>query len=328
MTKAQKAKSFPFFMFLVFGVLFQTHKLCAEEPLKIRVGIYPIKIESLVLKDGKFQADFYIWFSWKGPKKLPGFEIMNGAYQFVGAPELDELPDGSRYEAYRIKGVFNVDVELHNYPFDRHRLEVQIENQEMDRSELIYVPDSENMKSLQNLSKLMGWKTRSAGVFERTHVYTTNFGRKEDSPTSEYSQLAYQVVVERRFMSYIMKSSFPIFVIVLMSLLALWVHPEVIAVRASIGITTLLSIVAYHVTLGNTLPDVGYMVTSDYFFMMAYVCCALSLVETVVTNRIYVQKKLIADAVRVDKKVFFSLLMFFTIGYVFIIVMKLMSATR
>lgn len=326
----KKFNLFIFFLSFAFArVLFAAETSAVEkQPLKIYVGIYPLKIHQLILKEEKFQADFYIWFRWKGQKKLPGFEIMNGSYDFVGEPEVDELPGGYHYVSYRIKGNFFIKVDLRNYPFDRHRLEIQVENQELGRSKLVYVPDDENMKALQSLSKITGWRTKSAKVFEREHVYETNFGKKEESLTSAYSQLVYRMVIERKTFSYVMKSSFPIFVIVFISFLSLFVYPEIVPVRVSIGITTLLSIVAYHVSQANTLPEVGHLVTADYFFMLAYVCCALSLVETVVINRVYIQNKKIAEALKADRLALMVLPALFIVGYTLIILINIWNFNR
>lgn len=42
----------------------------AKKPVEIFVGIYPLKIHKLNLKEEQFEADFYIWFRWNGQKNF------------------------------------------------------------------------------------------------------------------------------------------------------------------------------------------------------------------------------------------------------------------
>ncbi len=297
---------------------------CAQdkEPLKIYVGLYPIRMYQLNLKDEQFQADFYVWFRWKGPEKLPGFEIMNGDYEEVGDPETDELPGGYHYQANRIKGTFFINVNLKDYPFDKHYLEVHIENQEMDRSEAVYLPDYKNLKDLRRKSIMTGWETIALKMFESTHTYNTNFGKEGEESSSTYSQLVYQFKVERKILPYIIKYTIPLLVIVFMCFSTFFFHPSESESRIAIVITAILSVVAFHISQADALPEVGYLVTADHFFLSAYIFCAISMIVVIITDA-FVAKEKVESAISVDRKARVLMPVFYFMSFIIIILAKL-----
>lgn len=311
MTKLKTLKKFSkiffslFFLIFFLFLLFNKQSLAKEEkPAKIFVGFYPIQFHSFSIQEQTFQGDFYLWFRWKGQKNLPGFEIMNGIYEYVGDPEIDELKGGSHYLCYRIRGTFFINIDLKDYPFDKHILEIHMENQELDRSEAIYIPDQKKLTELEELKKkstIPGWGILNLKIFERKHIYKTTFGRPGDSPTSTYSQLVYQIKISRKLFSYMIKFTVPLFVIVFMALSVFFIHPKMFSERIGIGITAILSLVALQMSQAGALPEIGYIVTADKFFFLSYFACATSLLGTLIAHR-YVLLENLQSALAVNNK--------------------------
>lgn len=255
-------------------------------------------------------------------KKLPGFEIMNGNYEMVGDPEIGELKNEKHYEAYRIKGTFFFDVNLKDYPFDKHNLEIHIENQELDSADAVYVPDYKNLKDLDKRSILTGWQTIGAKIFEQPHVYNTNWGKEEDKGSSTYSQLVYRLRIKRKILPYVIKYSIPLLVIVFMCFSNFFFKPSSVETRIAIVITAILSVVAFHISQASDLPEVGYLVTADHFFLLAYIFCALSMLEIIIMD-MYVSRGDMNAAVRLDRKAKFLMPAFYVLSYVVILLSKL-----
>ena len=62
----------------------------------------------------------------------------------------------------------------------------------------------------------------------------------------------------------------------------------------------LLTAIAFHVSQVNNLPKVGYLVTADKFFLIAYVAIFLSIVLTTLVHRRHLADDLRAAA-RLDR---------------------------
>lgn len=306
-------------------LVFLNQSACAagKNPVKIYVGVYPLRVHQLSLKEKDFQADFYIWFRWKGEKTLPGFEIINGDYSEVGETEKADLPGGYHYEAKRLKGTFYIDINLKDYPFDRHKLMIQVENQELERSDVIYVPDNKSMTDLKTQSAITGWETVEAKVYEAPHVYKTNFGKYGDEPRSEYSQLIYRITVARKILPYTMKFSIPLFVITFMAFSVLFIHPSDTGTRTGIGITAILSTVAFHISQADALPEVGYLVVADIFFILTYIACAVALIETIATH-VYINKDNTPRALSIDRWAKILLPLFYFTSFFAVILLKIL----
>src|SRR3954467_6696642 len=73
----------------------------------------------------------------------------------------------------------------------------------------------------------------------------------------------------------------PLVIILMVALLGLFLHPELVEARASIGVTALLSCFAFQFTIAGTLPDVAYLTVADGLFLVAYIMTLAALVASI-----------------------------------------------
>jgi hypothetical protein len=113
------------------------------------------------------------------------------------------------------------------------------------------------------------------------------------------SASTYSVEVSRPFGPYLIKFALPLALILLVALLALFLPSERLDVRSAMGITGLLSCIAFHYTQADTLPAVTYLVAADKLFLGAYVFVTVTLVLSVVAFRLHLGSP--ARAERADR---------------------------
>jgi hypothetical protein len=75
----------------------------------------------------------------------------------------------------------------------------------------------------------------------------------------------------------------PIVVILTMAYLVFWLPPKEISTATGLGITALLALIASNVSATQGLPDIGYLVVSDIFFMFTYALLSLTMLQLLVT---------------------------------------------
>lgn len=107
--------------------------------------------------------------------------------------------------------------------------------------------------------------------------------------------------LQRPIVSALIKSVLPISVITTIALLAFFVSPTNFAQRIGLGVTTLLSATAFHLSLLNGIPPTGYLTFADKMMVAIYVIFLYNLSVSVYIMR-RVDKKKIEEAEKINKK--------------------------
>ncbi|MHC4829360.1 MAG: TAXI family TRAP transporter solute-binding subunit [Planctomycetota bacterium] len=311
------------------AIAFFRSRTALELPVKVYTGIFFVDISNLDLKNGTYIADFYVWFSWQGEQLTVGdegfrFELMNGSIDAIDDATVERLGPWT-YLSHRIRATLHGDFPLHSYPFDDQSLTIEFESPNLLAAELEFVPDNRNPfghkleeRSLDEGLTISDW--RVAGVEHRaaTKVYKTDFGSPYEKASKErgFSRYVFEIKLARVLMPYVVKFCVPLIVIVLMSFSVFFINPKEFEVQAGIVIIALLSCVAFHLSQADALPEVGYLVTADKFFLLSYVVIFLTLVEVVAENY-YFHRGDLVRAHRLDRvsRFLFPLMFFGPIAF-------------
>jgi len=87
--------------------------------------------------------------------------------------------------------------------------------------------------------------------------------------------------IQRPLLSSAIKTFIPIVVILLIAFVSFLVKPEDFGPRLSLNVTTILTAVAYHLTLSSSIPPVGFLTLADRLMLSVYVVLVYALVITV-----------------------------------------------
>ena len=260
-------------------------------PDKVSVGLYINDIQNIDLATNSYAVDFYLWLRWRNPKIDPStsIEVMNSnALQntttssqggVVGKPLYptpQDLPDGSRYMAMRYQGVFTRKMNLEKYPFDVQTLTLVFEDQAGDVGKIEYVPDDQPVL-INDAVTIPGYRIEKPTLTFKQHRYPTNFGDTSSPPNSRYSRVIATIPVTREVLPYLVKIMLPIVIVILVTSMIYALPARLEEVRAGIGVTALLTIVALQWTTDSTLPSVEYLTMLDliYILSMVYILAAM-----------------------------------------------------
>jgi hypothetical protein len=257
------------------------------QPQQVRVGVYLMNLYDLNMDEHSFYADFYIWFKWKGKLDPTQIEFVNSIEKWSMAREMSGdssnlflKKDSMNYRIYRVEGRFFHSFSLNRFPLDRHTLDIQIESPEHAADSLVYLPDTSGAAGIRNTLKLVGWESGGCRLESSIHDYGTDFGNREEK-AQRYSNLAYSITLTRPVSYFILKMMLPLFVVMLVSIGALILHPTHIDTRSSLPIGGLLTAVFLQQSYSDALPDTGYMVLMDKIYLLCYVLISLVLLQVI-----------------------------------------------
>ena len=202
---------------------------------KVKIGAYLERIEDLDIKQSSWTYEFYLWFSWKPSEidlmgkndnlhkeEIP-FSIING--DIIKANKIEEVYDAKRDIAYiqyfvKAKNTQFFDVSL--YPIDQHDLIIPIEHKWLDRTKLVFVPDTIDSKVSSRVN-INGYEKESAvKLIEKPHAYKSARGNPKLDPgyKVDFSQLRMSLRIYKGGLSVIIKLFIIMYIAVFVTFIA------------------------------------------------------------------------------------------------------------
>jgi hypothetical protein len=197
--------------------------------------------------------------------------------------EPEELEDGTMYQVLRFQGGFSQKLTIYDYPFDKQVLKVVFEDSVDDTAGLHYKLDA---VSLNPNMTLPGFTIGKPALVVSDYTHPTTFGDPRHTAPSTYSRATLEIPISRPVFAYAVKLLLPILCAAVSAALMFLLSPRWVDSRTSIGITSLLTIVALQITSNEDLPDVGYLTMLDKLYVCAYLLVILSLVVVIWSTRL------------------------------------------
>ena len=249
----------------------------ASTATQVKVGVWLNNVEKVDLAGNSYRLDFYLWFS-LDPSQISLAEVKQ--FEFInGAPSKTEIDSNASYIEYRVKGDFITSFDFSQYPFESHQLPVQIEHNNLDITQLIYVPDEAS--GTEKTATVAGWNLGAlqTDVIEHSYVDQT------------FSRFTFGVTIAKPLVSSFIKNVLPISVITAISLLALFIAPQNFTMRITLAVTTLLAATTFHLSMLSGIPTTGYLTFADKIMIGVYALFLYNLASSVYIMRLIDAKK-------------------------------------
>ena len=202
---------------------------------KVKIGAYLERIEDLDIKQSSWTYEFYLWFSWKPNEidltgkndnlhkdELP-FSIING--DILKVEKIQEVYDVKKniaYIQYFVKAQNTQFFDVSLYPIDQHDLIIPIEHRWLDRSQVVFVPDTIDSKVSSRVNVNGYEKESSVKLIEKPHAYKSARGNpKLDAGYKvDFSQLRMSLRIYKGGIPVILKLFIIMYIAVLVTFIA------------------------------------------------------------------------------------------------------------
>lgn len=279
----------------------------AAEPIRVQYGLFVKKVNP-DFKQSMFNAEFYWWAIFENDSTKTGISNhdvinleyvnavnaeVNGIQQEV--QEVREIGENKFYFTGYHQGSFYFTPDFRRYPFDVQKLEIIVENSIYDESQVALLPDTASFNksgqpaNFQGMSdellraKNQNYRFMETSIKAGTGIYNTNFGDPEFDPHSRYSRVVFKLSIDRAFIPYISKLLIPLIIILAQAYFVFFIPPSNIDIATSITVTSLLSAIAFQFSLGQELPEIGYLIFVDKAFYTCYLMIALTMAQSLIT---------------------------------------------
>lgn len=145
------------------------------------------------------------------------------------------------------------------YAFESHALTIELEHTNLDSTGLVYDIDSSSY--MEPTASVAGWTLGNL----QSQVILHSYGAQS------FSRPVFTVTLSRPIISGLIKSVLPIAIITAIRLLAFVMSAEDYSQKMALGITTLLSATAFHLSLLSGIPPTGYLTFADRMMISVYI---------------------------------------------------------
>ena len=278
------------------------------KPTEVTVIGAILDVDKIDSAEQNFTLNFYSIFRWKdarltheGPGNVrrslseiwhPRLTIVNTQKYWANTrDEVEISPQGLVTYRLHVFGDFSQPLELHDFPIDSHVFEVPVVAAGYRPHQVVLIPDAQIDSFIAEKLSVADWKV-SHMQGESREVTLAN-GLKLPG-------FVFSFEGQRLLHHYVVKAIVPLALIVMMSWVVFWIDPKQVPNQLSVAVTTVLTLIAYHIALSGRLPEIPYLTHMDKFLFSSTVLVFMSLIEVVITSHLSSTEQL-DKARRMDK---------------------------
>ncbi|MGH7812634.1 MAG: hypothetical protein ACREQI_01345 [Candidatus Binataceae bacterium] len=269
------------------------------QPIDVYISLHLVNLASIDEVAQRFTIDGYLFLKWKDPRLafvpsgpddrerdytpgqiwLPKLSILNAAmprerYEV----SIRAGPDGTVNYAERMKAEVSSRFELRRFPFDRQTLLVIIHPFLLGKPPMIF-----------HLGKHATWTASEFNSYTSLAQWRLGKTRALIGSASTYGGLKlpearFDISVSRRSSFYLWKVFLPLTLMVILSWAAFWISPDDLQSQLQVGVTTILTVIAFAFAISLTMPHVPYLTYIDAFFLQCYIFVFAAIAEVMAVH--------------------------------------------
>jgi branched-chain amino acid transport system substrate-binding protein len=266
----------------------------------VATGINLNEIRDLDTTTGTYFVDFFVWLKYTGDDRAADVQFVNAVDPDLrlGEPLRNVTENGRTYRLYRVADRFKANLEFHDFPFDRQRLTVLMQNRTQTADQVSYVTDGEILNqdprtylrsgadAGASINQVPNWVASSVRFFRQTVGSSDALGdgRSVGAATGiYYSQYVGEVEFERDVPPFLIKNLLPLLLLVCVTYLSLFFKASDGGAPVSMGVTAILSTAVMLNNVTSQLPSVSYIVALEWgyyaFILLAATCVLVAMLR-------------------------------------------------
>src|SRR5688572_20863820 len=255
-------------------------------PDTVKVGTYVISVHDINFHEKEYTIRFWLWFVYDNPdfdfaKQL---DIPNA--KEIEPPEiiLDSI-DGKAWAIMKMKCTMKENWDVHDFPFDRQHLRVQIENTLFDNQSLIFVPDTSGSQ-FDKKEAIDGWTIQNFRVESRENDYETGFG-DSTNPYQVFSTFNIEMDIERNAWGLFMKIFIGMYIAFLIAIISFTPHPSELEPRFGLPVGGLFAAVGNKYIIDSVLPESSSFTLVDTLHAFTFFAVFMTLLVSAASLKLH-----------------------------------------
>ncbi len=274
----------------------------APPPDTVKVGIYFISLHDIDFRQKEYTVRFWLWFRYKNKAFNFGKNVeVPNAKSIENTDNYSDTSNGEIFTLMKMKCVMKESWQVHNYPFDKQKLEIHIENSQYDSRSLVFVADTSGKHFDPELT-IAGWNISKVDVVTGLRGYETTFGDVTlPSAHSDYGSFTVDIYIERNAWGLFFKLFLCMYVSFFISYMCFFIHADSIESRFGLSVGSLFAAVGNKYIIDSILPESSTFTLVDSLHAFTFVAILITIILSVYSLSLSKSKKL-KMANKIDKK--------------------------
>jgi hypothetical protein len=227
-----------------------------DVPDTVRTGIYITSIHDIDFKQNEYTINLWLWMRYKN--KAFNFDQNLEIPQAKSFSKLYTTIDSSGngiYMLMKLNCVMKDSWRINNFPFDKQRLRLAIENSQYDSKSLVFAVDTLGNHYDPRFT-VRGWLIDSFNMAATIRNYETGFGDTSlERPHTEYSTFRVRMVLHRDASDLFAKIFLGMYVAFLISFICFYIHSDYIDSRFGLSVGALFAAIGNKYIIDSSLPE-------------------------------------------------------------------------
>ena len=276
---------------VVFFALFLGFQTARSQsvPDTVEIGSYVISLHDLNFHDKEYDARFWVWMIYKNPEFdfAHRVEVPNAKDMEIQDIMTDTLPGNKIWVLMKLKCTMKQNWRVHNFPFDKQRLEINIENSEYDTRKLVFKVDTSG-KHFDPKFVLDGWKISNFNTTAQNSRYETDFG----DPTlgrdvSEYASYVISLELNRNAWGLFLKLFIGMYISFLIALISFNVDQGDSGPRFELPVGGLFGSIGNKYIIDTILPESSLFTLVDSLHALTFIGIFIILAISVYSLQVF-----------------------------------------
>lgn len=287
--------------FFTFSLLFLfNNTVMAQDsgPDTVKVGIYITSIHDIDFKQKEYTITFWLWLKYKNKDFdfMQNLEVPHAKSVSRSFATIDSS-DNRIYLLMKMQCIMKDTWRIRNFPFDRQKLRLSIENSQFDENSLVFVRDTLG-KNYDPRFTLSGWTIDSCITSIGIKKYETAFGDPSyKKPYSIYSSYKVIVNISRDANGLFWKMFLGMYIAFLIAYVCFYIHPDGIDSRFGLSVGALFAVIGNKYIIDSSLPEsISFTLVDSLhgitlFFILAIIAATAYSFKLVKENRMETARK-------------------------------------
>jgi hypothetical protein len=269
------------------------NKVYAQEaPDTVKTGIYITSIHDIDFKQKEYAITFWLWLKYKNKD----FDFMQNlevpqAKSVTRSFATTDTSDNQVYLLMKMQCIMKDSWRIRNFPFDKQRLRLSIENSQFDSKSLVFVADTVG-KNYDPRFTLRGWRINNCNISVGVKAYETTFGDPTLTvPHSEYSSFKAVLNISRDAGGLFWKMFLGMYIAFLIAYICFYINPDEMSSRFGLSVGALFAVVGNKYIIDSSLPETTSFTLVDtlhgvtLFFIFAIIAATAYSLKLVKENK-------------------------------------------
>lgn len=295
-------------------------------PDTAQVGIYINSIYDIDFKLKEYTASFWLWIKYRkatdskydldfvNKLEIPNAEKFDKYYQSIDTTTNKD----SVYILVKIIAEMKDNWSISNFPFDKQKLRISIENSQFSASEMVFTVDT--VGHIFDSTALYGWTIQKPEILVKNKIYYTKFGDNTVlKPRQTYSSVRVHLNIQREPWGLFWKMFLGMYIAFMIAYVSFYIHHDGIDSRFGLIVGSLFAVIGNKYIIDSSLPETTSFTLVDTLHGMTLFSIFLVLAATAYSLKLVKQDKT-RKAIRFDMIFAQSLLFIYALMNILLII--------